>query len=422
MCNKLFKFSGRKIILIELQIILYMKLLGDLLPVFNILEIIIDLLNIALVGFIFLELKHSGSSIKRMGSLILFFLLYCLLSCFIFEPNLILFLWGLRNKFRFLIVFLAASALLKKEDINYIFDKMYLCLLINMPIITYQFLDGVGRDYLGGTFGIQKNCNSSINILLTALCSYSFISKIKKEENTKKLLLVMLCSIYWAGLAEIKIFFVELMIIVFLSFLIINGQSLSKFRGFFLVSVMFVFGAVGLHYVYPEQTEFIFNPQSILWYLSNVHGGAYGFGRTTALSMITDLFFNNDPLKVLFGIGVGNAEFLTALNLNCLSEFYTNYQDYAYFWYFHSMVYLEMGVVGILWYVCFWMHGFWNSIKYKYMDTRIMVFSTIFYVCTLINAFKDSTLLISVSGYMSFLLLALPFICINRFKYGDLNE
>lgn len=72
----------------------------------------------------------------------------------------------------------------------------------------------------------------------------------------------MLCSIYWAGLAELK-FFVELIIIVFLSLFIINEQGLSKIKWFSLMGVVFVFGAIGLFYAYPDQAEFIFNPQSI---------------------------------------------------------------------------------------------------------------------------------------------------------------
>ena len=153
-----------------------------------------------------------------------------------------------------------------------------------------------------------------------------------------------------------------------------------------------------------------------------MHGGAYGFGRTTALSMISDLFFNHDYLKVLFGIGVGNAEFLDSLGLNYFSDFYINYHEYAYFGYFYFMIYLEMGVFGILWYVLFWILGLRNSIKYKYANTKLMAFSTVFFVRTLINAFKDSTLLISVSGYMSFILLAIPFVYINRVKYSGMNE
>lgn len=416
MNNKLFVINGRKIILLEFQMVLYMKLLSDLIPIFKILEIVIDFLNIVLIGFIIKEIKRSISSIKRVGLFILLLLLYCLLSFFLFKPDWVLFLWGIRNKFRFLIVFFGAAALLKKEDLKRIFEIMYICLLINMPIITYQFLAGVGRDYLGGTFGIQKNCNASTNVLLIALCAYAFISKIMKEEKTKKLIVIILCSIYWAGIAELKIFFVELIIIVCLSLLIIKGQQLSKIKWFSLLGVMFFFGAIALYYVYPEQAEFIINPKSILWYLTNVHGGAYGFGRTTALSMIGDLFFKHDYLKVLFGIGVGNAEFLDSLGFNYFSDFYINYQEYAYYGYFHSMIYLEMGIVGILWYVLFWMRGIQNSIKYKYADNKMMIFSTVFFVCTLINAFKDSTLLISVSGYMSFILLAIPFVCINRFK------
>lgn len=421
--NKQFGINGRKIILLEFQMILYMKLLSDLIPAFKILEVVFDFLNILLVVFIFKAYKHSRTSVKKIGAFILLLLLYCFLSFFMFKPHLVLFFWGLRNKFRFLIAFLGTAIFLKKEDVNRLFNMMYICLLINMPIITFQFISGVGRDYLGGTFGIQKNCNASTNVLLIALCAYFFISKLKKNEKTKKFVTVLLCSVYWAILSELKVFFVELIIVVILSILIVNGKAMSKIKWFSLLGAMFVLGAIGLYYVYPEQAEFIFNPKSIIWYLRNVHGGAYGFGRTTALTMISDLFFNHDFFKVLFGIGVGNAEFLDVLGLHYFSDFYVNYHEYSYFGYFHSMIYLEMGILGILWYVLFWLRGFRDSIKYKYFDSKLMTFSTVYFVCTLINAFKDSTLLISVSGYISFILLAIPFVCINRFNLvSDIDE
>ena len=50
---------------------------------------------------------------------------------------------------------------------------------------------------------------------------------------------------------------------MFLSLLIINEQGLSKIKWFSLMGVVFVFGAIGLFYAYPDQAEFIFNPQSI---------------------------------------------------------------------------------------------------------------------------------------------------------------
>ena len=215
-------------------------------------------------------------------------------------------------------------------------------------------------------------------------------------------------------MAEIKIFFIELILIVFLSILIIKGKTLSKMKILFFLGTMFTLSAIALYYIYPEQAEFIFNPKSIIWYLKNVRGGAYGFGRTTALSMISELFFKFDFKKILFGIGLGNAEFMEVLGLNIYSKFYIKYHEYLYFGYTHSMIFLELGAIGLLWYILFWARGIRASIKYKQYDNTLMTFSIIFFVCTLIHAFKDSTLDISVSGYISYILLALPYVCINR--------
>ena len=93
-------------------------------------------------------------------------------------------------------------------------------------------------------------------------------------------------------------------------FFFVKGRSLSKLKWAGTVIVFFGIGVLALMVVFPKQVAYVTNPSDMLWYATTVCGGAYGFGRFTALGIINRVFFRNSLMYRLIGIGVGNAEFM----------------------------------------------------------------------------------------------------------------
>lgn len=403
---------GKKIIIFELISFLYIKIVTYYVPFFKVTELIFDFVNVFLILFLIFS-NHPSKLFFRLFVPIFFLLIFCVVRYFYSDSSLTLFLWGIRNVFRFLLFFYSSIIFLTQVELVNIFHKMYVCLLINVPLITFQFINGVGRDYLGGTFGVEKNSNAVVNVFLISLVTYFLILFITKKIDIKKLIVVVGCSFYWAVLAELKIFFIELFFSLFICVFFIRGNLLSKLKILILGFLLFTISVALLYFAYPEQVVFVVNPSSIIWYLNNVHGGAYGFGRTTAFQIINSVFFNSELYKLLFGVGVGAAEYIDVFNYNLFSDFYKQYNEYAYNGYFYSMIYIQMGLLGLFWYCYIWMCTFVASLKLRAINRRFFYFSIIFSFLMLLLAFKDSTLLISISGYLSFFLFSIPYICLK---------
>lgn len=408
--------SGRKLLYIQIKINLIIKLISYIIPKLSFVEYIIDALNVVLLCIIILKLVKTKKIVAQINKVLIFivlFFLYCLVQAMITGPNIILFLWALRNHFRFLIIFISACVFWNMKDIENIFNVFYKCLMLNVVIISIQFAMGYRGDYLGGTFGLDKNCNAITNIFLCMMVIYGILGRLYKVVETKITLSILLASVYWAALAEIKIFYVELVVITIIIMLLVKGRAYTKLKWISMLIIVFVVGVLALAYAFPEQVAFITNPKNIIWYLQNVHGGAHGFGRTTAISITNDVFFNNNILLKVFGIGIGNAEVMNIGAVSIASNFYNTYSIYAYFGYFHAMVYIELGVIGLIWYFLFWSKYVLLSLKNRRRSNYYkmwMEFSIVFSVCIMINALKDSTLRISISGYLAFILMAIPYI------------
>ena len=326
--------------------------------------------------------------------------------------NIILFFWGVRNQYRFLLLFLAICEFWSIDDIKRFFEICYRLLIFNAFVITIQFALGYAGDYLGGTFGLENNVNAITNIFLCIIVTYGILGNMYKKMKLRRSLAILLISMYWAALAELKFFYVELVIIFAILFFMVKGRSMSKLKWIFSGVVFLGFGVAVLAIVFPEQVEYVTNISRLLWYAENVQGGVYGFGRFTALGIISKIFFNNNLSNKIIGIGVGNAEFMNIGNTVITSAFYNKYHEYMYMGYFHSMVYIERGVLGLIWYAIFWLLAFGRSVRMRKNKKYQMLseFSIALLVCIAMLAVKDSTLRVSVSGYLISIVMAIPYL------------
>lgn len=407
----------RQLIYWQIIINLLVKFPAQIVPTLGVLEYSVDLINVILLFYLILRIVQRNKYQHKCSCAVPTFMIIAILlfdiARAIFEgTNILLFLWGVRNQYRFLLLFLAVCEFWSIDDIKHFLQICYRILIFNMFVVTVQLIIGYKGDYLGGTFGLEKNVNAMTNIFLCIMVTYGILGNMYKKVSLKCTLIILLISVYWAAMAEIKLFFVEFVIIFAVLFFVVKGKAMSKLKWTFSMIVFLGAGVVALGIAFPEQVEYVTNISRLLWYARNVKGGAYGFGMFTALGMITNIFFDNDLISKLIGIGVGNAEFMDISGTLIASPFYNQYHDYMYMGYFHSMIYIERGVLGLVWYAFFWLLSFGKSIRMKKKSNYHMMaeFSIPLLICIVMLAIKDSTLRISVSGYLVSIIMALPYL------------
>ena len=278
-------------------------------------------------------------------------------------------------------------------------------------------------DFLGGTFGLERGCNAIVNIFLCVVVSITIVSWLNKKSKTLNMLFYMFVSLYWGVLSELKMFFIEFIIIIILALFLVRKNETRKLHIIF-VSIIGIFVAINaLAWVFPYYSNF-FNIASIISYAKNVNLGYAGFGRISAIPQITSLFFKENFDYILFGLGVGSAEFSGISFLN--SQIYETFKQYQYFSYFHAFMYVERGIIGLIWYLLF----FGSSIIIGIRSIRgcndrytyLMQMSIIISICSIITMIYDIGLRTSTSGYLAFLMCSLPYLLKLRSHHQKVGE
>ena len=407
------RITARNLIYLHLYIDLVVNLIKNVSSAFSVFAYIPDIINCILLVFIFRKCLQQELRKSELFLLcyILLLLIYDIVSCVFQSPNNILFLWGIRNQYRFLIFCLSSCIFLRREDLFKLEKILYKSFFLNIIAVAVEFSLGYKRDFLGGLFGVEHNCNGMTNVYLILVCTYAILCFMYKRRKTSQVAFMILGSAAWAALAELKIFYLEICIIAYILFVMIKGKTVRKIY----IAVSGICVAVGsivlLIVVFPEQA-FVFNTMGgMLSYAKNVNVGAYGFGRTSGLSIVRKIFFDGDLLKNVFGLCVGNAEKLEMGSLKLYSDFYKQYEIYSYYGYYYPYLYIERGALGLFWYLILFGIGIKKSInmvKGKILDIAPKMISIL---CILIPfiCFYDGSLKVSASGYIAFLVLGLAF-------------
>lgn len=341
---------------------------------------------------------------------ICFLLFVCIVSAICNAVPLQLFVWGFRNTFRGIMYLLLLVYCFSYDDILKIFAKLYIIQFLNLILALYQFfilhheMDGVG-----GIFGYGNG--AGVNIFNALLVSYYINMYLENRCSVRKVLFSILSSLIIAAIAEEKITFIFIAIILVVS-IIINKFSLKKI-------VIAVTGGTGLFvglnvlkYYYPLMYEKLVNISDAISYLKTTYEVGYRLPRIGSFSIIDNMFFGESIFHSLFGIGFGNAE---TSNFSFLqSDFYNRYGDLNYRWFIHQWTYIETGIIGFISYLmifCIILFSLFHLLKY-HKDTIvnpliITSISTTF--CCVISIWYNAMLKSDMS-YLAFFSIAIGLI------------
>lgn len=320
------------------------------------------------------------------------------------------YLWGIRNNIRFFVFFFACIFFIKEQTAERclrIFNKLF---WINFIVVLYQYIFmGKMQDNLGGLFGVEQGCNGSMNIFLLITITYSILKYIHKKERSYAFFAKVAAALLIAVLAELKAFFVELII------LIIMVMRITKFSWKKIgISIGVVLGL----YIGTEMVAKIF-PVFSGWFslgrmwrnLTRTTGytGQTDMNRLTGIVIALNRFLLSTGEK-LFGLGLGNCDYASFDFL--VTPFYSQFGWMNYAMFSSAFLILETGVVGLALYTMFFVLLFFFNRKRKKRRQENLLYSQMGQIlsvmCLVLMIYNHS--LRTEAAYILYFCLALPYI------------
>lgn len=342
MLEKIRKINGKKLTFTILYASLIMEILISELHISSVVRYCNDFF---IIFIIFFMIKDKFKIDKRFliitESIILFFCV-SIISALINNVKIPLVIWAIRNNFRGIIFLLAIIMYWNVDDLESFFGELFKFQILNLILAIYQFaILHHSMDYVGGIFGYGNG--PCVNIFNALLISYYVNMYLNKKVKLSKLIFIIISSFVIAGIAEEKMTYLFFGIIFVVS-LLISKFSIRKLLAITAGIVGVIFGLILIKYYYPDMYDILTSPKKIIEYSQSTHEEGYRLPRIGAFKKISDIFFDNNTLKLLFGLGFGNCE---TSNFGIFqSDFYKSYGQYNYRWFTHQWIFLEEGYIG----------------------------------------------------------------------------
>lgn len=327
---------------------------------------------------------------KSQFIIVILMLLSSVLGLIINGQSILLYIWGFRNIYRFFAFFFAAIIIMDSDDVKNVFKIFKIFLYINFVLCSYQyFIQGLPQDNVSGTFGTLAGGNGYMNLFLIIIFTNEILLYINKKTKLKSLVFVIVSTIYIATISELKIYYIEFILITLLA-VFLNKPNKKVVIILVFSSCALVVGIRVLYEIYPAFAEF-FSIENIMSYTSESgYSNSENLNRFTAISDIDEMFLNNVWQKI-FGIGMGSAE-VSQLDL-FNSDFYKRYSYLAYNWFSHAFMILENGFLGLFLYVLFFISLMKDGLKLKKKrDIYIYKFVIILSIMAILNMFYNASL------------------------------
>lgn len=383
----------------------------DMVRVPSIIKYVVDFAWLCLILMIILNRRNGHSrQTKIFSATVGVFFLLSVFGMALNYQSILYYLWGLRINIRFYVFFFACIFFLKESNVeNYLdfFDKIF---WINIPVVMIQYLlMGKVQDHLGGIFGVEKGCNAYTNIFMIIVVTRSILRYMNHQEPIKRCLLKCVVALGIAILSELKVFFVELLVVVSLAVLI----SRFTFRKLWIVLAIAVgtIVAVELLSILFPYFDGWFSLDGIWKIISSSSGytSSNDMNRISAIPIAWNRFLNTWP-KRLLGLGLGNCEHSTFSFLT--TPFYHRYRQLHYMWFSSAMLFLEMGLTGLAVYILFFVQVFVcaRRVEKNGMSDRVNCqLAQIIAIIAIVQVFYNSSLRME-AGFMVYFVLALPFV------------
>ena len=384
--------------------------LTEFLPLPSLVKYTVDIAWMGILVLFFFSEKVSVSkgAANLFVWILLFFVYTAVLYLFNFQSPLY-YLWGFRNNFRVYAFFIGIVAFLCKDEIDKYIDWFDRIFYINCAVALFQFffLD-LRQDFLGGIVGAQGGCNGWLNIFQVVVITKTIIFYLNHKETLRTTVIKSALALIIAALAELRFFFIEFGVIVAVAVLI-TSFSWRKFA-IIIVAVAGVFiGVKILIDIFPFLADYM-TIESFYNSASSEEGytASGDMNRLTSFGMVSDLFLRND-IERLFGLGLGNCDYADGFGF-LTSSFYIRNADYHYTWLSTAFVFLETGILGLVFFFGFFVivfaMAFRRRNKTKKIYCQLSMITAI--MCILIGIYNST--LRTEAAFMLYFIMALPFV------------
>lgn len=342
---------------------------------------------------------------------VLVFFAITIIGLFLEYQSIVYYLWGLRNNFRYFIFFAMCTMVLKQEDADFGMRLMDGLFYINVVVTLYQVLVlKVHQDRVGGIFGTSRGCNGFTNIYLMIIVTWYMLRYMCNKVSLLQMALQCGLSLGIAAVAELKMFFIEFVLITALAALM-TKFSFRKFGVIILAVAGLVMGLQIMQILFPHFGNW-FTLDSIVEYSSSETGytNANDVNRLSAIPIAWNRFLDTWPRK-LFGLGLGNCDYSSNFDF-LTSPFYRNYGQLNYLWFSSSFLILETGLVGLLVYVFFFFRMYRAAKIVEKNEPEKSIYCMMARIMSLMALvlFMYNSSLRMECAYMFFFVLALPFL------------
>lgn len=324
------------------------------------------------------------------------------------------YLWGLRNTGRTFIFLFCCVTLLDEGDLTKIFKILDIILYINVFLCSWQYwVQNLWCDRVGGIFGTDYGCLAYMQLHLCFVCIFHLSAFVNRKESLWRLSITLLSCFYLATITELKIFYVEFVIFIFIILILNHALTLRTFAMVIVAILAFRIGMQLLSTVLPPAAETL-TIEGIIGNLTSENGytSSGDLSRFTAINELKNIFFADDLWGHLFGFGLGNCETSSVSILN--TPFYRTYSYLNYRWFTDAILYLETGIVGVVLFYMTLCSCFGVGYKYRKIISNNTMWSTgmVLTVSIIINTIYNSSFR-TEAGYMTAFALSIVFVLIK---------
>ena len=403
-----------KIILCIFVIVFGEGILGIIIPQIHPLYYVADILNVLLLLCIIKcggIRRMTGNSLRYFAIAFMLFSIFALLGVLITFSSIPLHLWGYRSIFTNFVFFIACVTFVHRKDIDFLNYLFW----INICASILEIILGYRQDWFGGIYGVTGGqVNGPLNLLLIIFVTKGIVEYFNKIIDMKKISMIVISLLIIATFAELKIFYVELIVIVVLASLV-TKFTYRKLILIVLGSIAILMGIRALFIIFPDIDSRMFSPSFIWNYLTN-DGGYVGqfandagdINRLAFWEKCSRLF--SDKFELLFGMGLGNCDKVELLGIK--SNFYAEYEYLHYYMFPLPMILLQQGVIGMFLYILMYFFILIAIIKKKNTSKELPIsvyqLSEILCIMSFVINIYDTSLL-GRGGLLYFYFLALPF-------------
>ncbi|HEY5587612.1 MAG TPA: hypothetical protein VIK86_01500 [Candidatus Paceibacterota bacterium] len=380
-----------------------------------------------LYSFLKLKIRITNSILKY----IILILLCHLISLVINNYSLVHFSWGIRNIYRYFIIFIGFQYLDIKLDYTSITKYLKYFVILEFIVTLFEYYTITDMDDISGFFG---KSGTGLMLIFLMLCSCFFLSYyIHKKMKMYSLIFFLIIIFIQLILGSVKaaFFYIPIMIYIMLILSLFNYNDFKiKRKKIIVVGILIpVMAAISMGFYLKVYSDFsnvneLFSTEYINKSLYGSYDSSGGtINRISGISDINNIILT-DNFKKTFGVGLGNAS--PSQNIKLQGEYYKDFYMLNYNWFFIPYYILENGFLGLALFVLILVIMFFKSIKIYKQDItyedRIFVFAYMGNViCILITLIYNSGFNTVQIGYFFWALSGILIKLENNYKNNKVD-